>query len=269
MIDKEQLKKLQKIEASILLRVDAFCGQNCIKYSLYEGSAIGAIRHHGFVPWDDDIDICMKRKDFERFQDLWHSHPIEGLFMQGTRKDDHSNINHIKICKDNTIYASFEEYKRPVHHGVWIDIFALDSVPQNNRDRKKQLNWAKIRIILTRDRVIPNGGKTQKIVSKLLVSLPNRIKNRLKEKAEKEVTKYSDCDDCICLKSFNSVAGINSSRGFPSNCMDHFTTVEFEGYQISISTEYDEMLRRSFGNYMELPPIEKRVPSHNADIIQL
>lgn len=207
-MDNFQLHQLQNIETDILSQIDSFCTKFDLKYSLYAGTAIGAVRHHGFIPWDDDVDICMKRRDFEKFQDIWKNNSIPGLFMQGTHIEDQSHYTHIKIFKDGTLYCTAEEYKEPIHHGVWIDIFALDNVPKNKLKRIVQKIWAIIRMALTKDKVIHNRGIAIKLFSAFFVSLPKNLKLKLRRKSDIEVTKYADCSDGYALKSFNSILGI-------------------------------------------------------------
>ena len=128
-MDQEVLRKLQLTELDILLAVDKFCNDNNINYSLFGGTALGAVRHGGFIPWDDDIDICMCRSDYEKFIRLWKKKSIGGFFLQDTNPDNKTTQTHSKVRKDNTVLATREEYEVPGHHGIWIDIFPIDKVP--------------------------------------------------------------------------------------------------------------------------------------------
>ncbi len=264
-MEQETLKKLQETEAQILSVVDKFCELNNIPYSLYAGTALGAVRHRGFIPWDDDIDICMLREDYNRFLQLWRENPIEGYSLAG---DDEPGcqINHSKILKDGTVLASKEELEKPVHHGIWLDIFALDKIPQDKSKRKRFLFWATIRLVYTRGYPIKNKGKFLELLSRIMLILPKKLQRKLKLYSDKKITKYNnsekDCD-LIGLEAPHSLRTI-----YPDTVMSEFEKINFGDYKFSISKQYDLMLRLKFGDYMQLPPESERVCKHNPEVIK-
>lgn len=125
----ELLPEVKKIELEILCVIDEFCKKNNICYSLAYGTLIGAIRHKGFIPWDDDIDLWMPRSDYNRFIELWLKDPVEGYILQNTDLESDFNQNFTKIRKDNSAFIQSEEEKQRCYHkGIFVDIFPLDRV---------------------------------------------------------------------------------------------------------------------------------------------
>lgn len=265
-MDNNDLIKLQQTEIEIMDVVDAFCREHDIPYTLYCGTALGAVRHGGFIPWDDDVDICMERAQYERFLNLWSENPVDGYFLQGTRSSDVTTINHTKIRKDNTVFAgSFEHEREGAHRGIWIDIFPLDRVPKKKSLRKKLLFRAKLRLVYTRGYPITKRGKALELLSKMMLALPERTKKRIKNKSEREVTKYMDTSldfDYMSLACPEDLSFI-----YPKTLFDGFTRVKFGDREYSLTTDYDAMLRANYGDYMELPPEEKRKPLHDPEIL--
>ncbi|MCM1367593.1 MAG: LicD family protein [Roseburia sp.] len=265
-MDSNDLLRLQQTETEIMDVVDVFCREHDIPYTLYCGTALGAVRHGGFIPWDDDVDICIERAQYERFLELWSENPVDGYFLQGTRDCDVTTINHTKIRKDNTVFAgAFEHEREGAHHGIWIDIFPLDRVPKKKSLRKKLLFRAKLRLVYTRGYPITKRGKALELLSKMMLAIPKRMQKRIKNKSEKAVTKYADTTldfDYMSLACPEDLAFI-----YPKTLFDGFTRVKFGDREYSLTTEYDAMLRANYGDYMELPPEEDRKPLHDPEVL--
>lgn len=265
-IPNDVLKKLQSTELEIMKDIDRFCKENDIKYSLFAGTALGAIRHGGFIPWDDDIDICMTRTEYERFMKLWSEKPIDGYYLQGTGENDITTINHAKVRKLNTVYADYDEYKADKEHqGMWVDIFPFDKVPNKKSLQKKVLRKAKLMMLYTRGYPIKRKGKLIEIASRILLAIPKSTQKKIKIKCEKYIRKFSDMSTDFCYRAFVSMTDFGIE--YPSDLMDDFESVEFEDTKLSITTQYDVMLSTEFGDYMQLPPEEDRVPVHSPDLI--
>ena len=267
-MDKETLRKLQMVELSILIDIDAFCRKHEINYSLYGGTALGAVRHHGFIPWDDDVDICMIRNDYDRFLSLWRKERPKGYYLQGT--DDRANReSHSKIRKEGTLYCSREELKEQGCHGIWVDVFVLDKVPEKNgKARKRIVRAAAIRAVYTRRYPYTKGSKRLYYLSKIMLLLPERLQIIVIKKCNQKITKYKDMETGYYPKSNASVGAVLNSR-LPADMMKRFTDIDFEGKKLMITAIYDEYLKCDFGDYMTLPPEEKRICIHEAEIIKL
>lgn len=260
-MEKEKLLKLQKIEKSILVDIDKFCKENDIKYSLYAGTALGAVRHKGFIPWDDDIDICMEREEYNRFLSLWDKNN-EKYDIQSTN-DDSTLINHTKIILNGTTLCSKKDLVNPINHGIWVDIFPLDRVPIEGLKRKLLKVYAQIRIVYTRRYIPENVKGLTRFILKLLFSIPKKMQKAIRNKCEKEVTKYNNKQ--LPLMSLSCPEEL--SLEYKPNTFDSFEEIMFDGNIFKITSHYDEFLTSCFGNYMQLPPEEDRVCKHNPEVV--
>lgn len=264
-MDNSVLKKLQEVESDILFEFDKFCSDHNLTYSLYAGTALGAVRHQGFIPWDDDIDVCMLRADYDKFIALWEEEHVKGYYLQNPA-DESCTINHAKIRKNNTILASKEELKLPGHHGIWIDVFAIDKIPTNKIKRKLFFIISKIRLVYTRGYTFDNGGLFLKAVSFLMLLIPRKCQIAIRKKCDKYVARYCDVTENFELIGLSSPAELGVI--YPAEAMDRTHGVKFENYVFQLSDMYEEMLRRKFGNYMQFPSEEERICRHNPEVIE-
>ncbi|WP_368250733.1 phosphorylcholine transferase LicD [Intestinibacter bartlettii] len=268
-MDNKLLRDLQLTELEILKVVHEFCEKNDIKYSLYAGTALGAVRHKGFIPWDDDVDIVMTRDEFEKFCLKWKQNPVEGYYFQNPNDYNKKifNINHGKIRKDNTILLSEGEDLNDGHHGVWVDIFILDKVKDSFFGKKSVYFWGVMRTIFSRNEISYDVNFVVKTVFKILNSVPNALKKKIVSRANKKVQKYKnlssgyewvDLSTITCFKIY-----------FPKILVEKFTKIRFEDSDLIIFDDYDKLLTLEYGDYMQLPPVEERVCKHNPVKIQL
>ena len=265
-MDNQTLRKLQLVENDILKVVDAFCKKHSVKYSLYAGTLLGAVRHGGFIPWDDDIDILMERNEYERFLKLWQEEGVVGYTMQATNRPDYQGINHTKIRKDGTILASKKEMETDAHHGIWLDVFAFDKVPTDKKKRKKFLFRAKLRLIYTRGYAYEKGGKFLKLLSKILLIPSRKTQLKIRNKLEKKIIdKYKDLK---CGYEYMSLASTENFKTFyPPEVIENISTINFENASYSAVEDYDKMLTIQYGDYMRLPPEEQRICKHNPEVL--
>ncbi len=260
------LRKLQLVELDILKTVAEFCKKHKIKYSLYAGTLLGAVRHGGFIPWDDDVDIFMERNEYERFLKLWQQEKVEGYTMQATNSPDYEGINHTKIRKDGTILASNKEMETDTHHGIWLDVFAFDKVPTDKRKRKKFLFKAKLRLVYTRGFAYEKGGKLLKLISKILLIPPRKTQLKIRNRIEKQIIdKYKDLTSGYEYMSLASTE--NFKTFYPPEVIENISTITFENGTYSAVKDYDKMLTIQYGDYMQLPPEEQRICKHNPEVL--
>ena len=264
-MDNQVLKKLQMTEIEILCVIDQFCIENDIPYTLAWGSAIGAVRHKGFIPWDDDVDICMDRYDYERFIDLWRAHPQDGYYLQDTREDTNSTINHSKVMKENTFYGSQKAYEAGEKQGVFVDIFPWDRVPDRKYKILKTKLWAAVRMVYTRGYPFTSGSRFLSVLSKCMLMLPAKLKASILRKANRQVVRYQNLTDHYHYMDFSCPEMLN--KRYQAEVMKEFTRVPFETAAFSLTKAYDEMLTVTYGDYMKLPPEEERVCKHMQEIL--
>lgn len=268
-MDNKLLKDLQLTELEILKVVHKFCEKNDIKYSLYAGTALGAVRHKGFIPWDDDIDIVMTRDEFEKFCLKWKQNPVEGYYFQNPNDYNKKifNINHGKIRKDNTILLSEGEDLNDGHHGVWVDIFILDKVKDSFIGKKSVYFWGVIRTIFSRNDIYSNVNYIFKILFKILNFIPKNIKNKIILKSNKKIQKYRKLDLNYKWVDLSTISCFKIY--FPRVLVEKFTKIQFEDSNLTIFDDYNSLLILEYGDYMKLPPVEERVCKHNPVKIQL
>lgn len=254
----EELKELQKYSLDILKVVDKFCRENNIKYFLGEGTLLGAVRHNGFIPWDDDIDILMLREDFEKFVNSFKSDDY-GVEYFNTMKY-WTVFAKVRLLKNTKFYSPRLE-KLQKYTGPRIDIMPLDYFPNNNTLSEKitikKLDALKI---LLRNKVVPIGKK--KYFLGYLIWLLTRFipYNFLVKSINKTMTKFNNGNHKYVI---NYGSEYNKDREiFDVKYFDNVEEINFDNNLFYISKNYDEMLTQIYGDYMTLPPIEKRVVKH-------
>ncbi|MCH5165993.1 MAG: LicD family protein [Clostridiales bacterium] len=264
-MENQRLKELQKVEFEVLTVVDKFCRENDINYSVYAGTALGAVRHGGFIPWDDDIDICMDRNVYKRFVKLWRENPVKGYTL-ATDEDPGCHINHGKVYKDGVVWSPDGKMQVSGSQGVFVDIFPLDKVPTDKKKRKKLLRKAKLRLVYTRDIPYRNGSKFLNLVSRILLMKPKKYKLKLKQRYHEYIQQYRDMEDNFVYMGLERPGVLGFS--YPKDLFET-SEIKFEQINVLITNKSDEFLTTMYGDYMQLPPEEERVCKHNPEITYL
>ena len=250
----------KKIQLEILLAFDKFCKEHNLRYYLSDGTLIGAIRHQGFIPWDDDIDIEMPRPDWIRLKSLFVNQEPYKICVPC---DKDSRYQCIKIYDDRTIkIENLTTYKNDNYLGVDIDIFSVDGAPDDEQEFLKLRE--KIHKMYGKSCFVkcgPNGSykwRTRYYLAHLTCWNPDKMM----AKALKLCQKY-DFDKSNFIARYN-----RNSKGYrvPKSCYEGSVLKDFEGYQFPVPVGYDQVLRAAYGDYMQLPPEEKRVPHHENNI---
>ena len=258
----EQLRKLQMTELEILIEFDRICRKNNIPYSLACGTLLGAVRHKGFIPWDDDIDVWMLRKDYERFCRICKKDLSPKFFFQNWRTDPYFNSAYGKLRKKGTRYVRIGQEKMKYKDGIYIDILPLDSMPDKYWERVLMgvKCWIFRKLTYARAGAMCEKKVISRIIYRILSFIPIKP---LKRAFYKELTKYRNDNTlyCKCL----------GDTYFTPHWRDNFNELiewEFEGHKFFIPKNYDNVLKISIGrNYMELPPEDKRKPHANVSHI--
>ena len=261
-MDSELLKKLQETELEILIDIDDFCIKNNIKYSVYAGTLLGAVRHNGFIPWDDDIDIAMTRNEYRKFCNLFAEKPMNGYYFENYENDNYCGTCHGKVRKLNTVLLQDGERKDVGHHEIWVDIFPLDKTCKQSEKKIKKIG--RENIFLARANTINlNDSCIKRIIRFLIRLIPYFIRKRILKNNTRVLEKYSD-DTIVDYEwtSLSTLENIDKIR-FPKDLCENYTNVFFEKKQFMAFCEYNEMLKILFGDYMELPPEEERICKHN------
>lgn len=263
-MEQQELKKLQKVLLDIMIDVDRFCRENGLRYSLFAGTALGAVRHQGFIPWDDDVDLAMSRREFERFKRLWKERGLPGYYLQDPDSES-SHIEHIKIRKNGTILASKKEYEKEPHNGIWVDIFAVDKVPQRGLKKQIYMLMVVLNLVYTRGYPYERGGKVLKLLSKLMLALPRKLHYKIKRWTADYIKSTADWETGFDWRLMATPLSLKWL--YPPEMFSEFVDIPFENHVFPIVSCYEGMLEAEYGDYMQLPPEEERVCRHNPEII--
>lgn len=254
------LREVQLAQLGILERITKFIDENNLRYSLEGGTLIGAIRHKGFIPWDDDIDIMMPRPDYDKFIELYiKNNPYEELMICCPE----NKTSFQPFCKivDKRIQIIDESVCDQETRFLWIDIFPIDGIPEEqskiNQIVRKNIIYNKLLYIHQYKTDYSNKSELIKNILRsclrpfsMLIDANTVIKN---------CTKY---DFNICKYVKNLVWTSHYNVKIPKKYFDEFVEVEFEGKYYKVIKEYDNYLTMVYGDYMKLPPEHERT-SHN------
>lgn len=251
-------RETQLAELEILSELDRICKKNNLRYSLAGGTLLGAVRHKGFIPWDDDIDVCMPRPDYEKFKEILSKNSSSDRFYICS-DDDKNAIYPFTKLQDRTIEI-VEEGVREVQN-LWLDIFPIDGLPSDDKKLKKIYKKSSLyRKIISFDKLEnlkAYRGKHNKVIAFFINSfvklygckraLRNSIKLALKYDYDK-----SDYVGAITWGCY----GIGERM--PKCQYEQFSEIEFEGKKFSAMGCRDSYLHGIYGDYMQLPPEDKR-----------
>lgn len=256
-----QLFEIKEIQLSILDYLDDFCRIHNIKYSLACGTLLGAIRHKGFIPWDDDIDVYMLRNDYNKFINLFSSENNNLFQLYSLENNYKYNIPFAKLADKRTI---IRESRNATEIGINVDIFPLDFIKEITV--KKDIVYKKVRLIkklwLIKSLKISQNRSLLKniqlsILKGFMVFFSSRV---LAEKINRLAQTYNNEESNWLFEIVDGSFYINS---FSRQAFTSTILILFEGKYYQAMTGYDEYLIASFGDYMKLPPEEKRVSLHN------
>lgn len=262
-----ELEKLKKVEVELLKTFIEICQKYHLTYYLTGGTLLGAIRHKGFIPWDDDIDICMKRSDYIKFKNVVNKELPSYYFFQDCNSDINYKMTYAKIRDSRTTFIENSSKNTDINHGVYIDIFPLDNLPKSKYLRRKMITLRRgvnsyCQSSLNVYKPISTRIKQFFLSFFFLFQSSQKVINRF----DKLCLKYGnkDSDKIICYGGIYGNKDIFNSEWFNSTC-----EVEFEHIKVSAPIGYDAILKQLYKDYMSLPPVEKRVPHHEIYIFDL
>lgn len=264
---------LQTEILNIFKEIDKVCIKHNLRYYAIGGTCLGAVRHQGFIPWDDDLDIAMPRDDYEKFKKIAEDELPDHLKVFPELAGEHNVLKFIKVHNVNTTFVEkiVKDYTDK-YIGVFVDIMPLDGIPSNTFEKKlyygilhqlSRLDWNRKFYKETQQREDSNLKKTiWRILYYFEKKLPSNYFAELYIKLQK---KYSYNDTKELAYTWHPEKKIIFSKG----AFEDYVLLPFENYQMRCPVGYDEFLTALFGDYMKLPPKEQQVPCHETDIFDL
>lgn len=255
-VDGKILRQIQMIQLEMLVEVDRICKKCGIKYTIIAGTLLGAVRHSGYIPWDDDADVALLRPEYEKFRQAVKTElDTSRFYFQDNRRTKGYRWGYGKLRRKHTLFLREHQEHMPYKQGIFIDIFPLDGVPDNYIMRSiknfecfcvRKILWSKV------------GQRAERNILKrqwyrLLAAIPeDRIWNyyyKMVVRANRKKTRM------VRILTFPTP---NREYGYYRNWYENSMDTMFEGKILQGIKDYDSYLSFKFGEYMKLPPVEKR-----------
>ena len=263
-----ELRELQLRSLDLILEFKKFCEENDLEWFLCGGGCIGAVRHGGFIPWDDDLDVFMMRKDYERFFSIAKKSKLNFHVIRTSEKI-FSRQTFTSVTDKNTTVIKKEQIGLKIPRGISIDVFPLDASPSNIFKQQIQMLNARLFSLYITCVIPKNHSFFISLICFILLALAPSFKLRIKlaHIFEKNMTKYN-IDECYYVKEL--CAGPKYMKNlYKKSLFQKSELKKFENTFLPVPSGYDEYLRLAFGNYMELPPENERINSHDIVFIDL
>lgn len=258
----EQIKKVQQIEMKNFQVLSEVCNKLGIKFFAYGGTLIGAVRHRGFVPWDDDFDVGMLREDYIKFVTLAGDYLPDEYVLQTPYNTHRTPYSYSKLRLKGTQYIEYGYHKLNIDFGIYIDIYPIDNLPDDDKLYLRQFRryqcfskiyaWRQCPYLSSEERTLKVCCKKviKKCVSFALKIFPQRY---LVKKLDKIATAYNT-QPTKRSGNYNFPKPVNVFYGVVP-----FEKGEFEGTEILLPGGWNEHLTSRYGDYMTLPPEEERL----------
>ncbi len=254
------LDELHQKQLDMMIAFDDFCQKHDLQYFLAYGTLIGAVRHHGFIPWDDDVDILMKREDYNK---LISYSQINDTLKIVTKENSGEYYHPYTYCNVADTETIMDEHlaKKPTGKGVFLDIFPLDVLPNDYNKALRFLNKCHFFSIIQQCCLSVQNNSLKGIVKKAISVFVNW--DKFYPVFQKEVQKYSK----IKSKYIGMCVLVSNARNAILNTKDFETAidVDFEGVKLKIPCGYDAILKTCYGDYMTPPDISEQQGHHMVD----
>jgi lipopolysaccharide cholinephosphotransferase len=255
-IDDKTLRKLQLIQLEMLIEVDRICKKCGIQYNIIAGTLLGAVRHGGYIPWDDDADVAFLRSEYEKFREACKTElDTTRFYFQDHRNTDGYRWGYGKLRRKETLFLREYQEHMPYDQGIFIDIFPLDNVPDNYLKRC----WHNFHCFCIRKILWAEVGKVadESILMRKWYGMLSRIPrcfifcqyDEFVRKSNRKLTKM------VRILLFPTP---NSKYGYYRKWYEESAPIVFEKIVFQGIKDYREYLHFKFGEYMQLPSIEQR-----------
>ena len=250
----EDIHELRQIQIGILDSVHHFCEAHGLRYFLSSGTLIGAVRHKGYIPWDDDIDIYMPRRDYEQFLKAFCDDA--GIYKAiDPQQDNHYYYTFAKVIDQRTLMV--EDETEGYEIGVFMDIFPVDYVTDDLQERERIFKEKKLLYKIRRCKISNSNPLQSKLAYFVYKHWPLSVKQ-----IERRIRKLIVLDEPTRTVCNMTEAGPKIKGCFPAEDIASSVDIEFEGKLYKTMVGYKDYLERTYGDYMTLPPVEQRVTHH-------
>ena len=269
----EALRKVQRAESEMLARFAALCEKHALRYYLAYGTLIGAVRHGGFIPWDDDVDVMMPRPDYERFLELARKELPEGLRVDHYSRDEYRFFGSNARLENEAVQFAIPQGDRVVWENVWIDLIPMDGLPDDEKKRARHLRSFVRNAMLLRLAVTARQGVQKDIprgrLEKIAIFLNTKLKigrllsiRGMQKRIDRNKRKY-DYETSRWVHGW--VFAYKEKCAYLREDFGEGTALRFGEREYPAPGNYDRVLRTVYGDYMTPPPEEKRVAGHCVD----
>ncbi len=255
-LSNEELRQVQRIQLEMLEEVDRICKKCGIHYNVIAGTLLGAVRHGGYIPWDDDADVALLRPEYEKFRKACRKElDTTRFYFQDHRNTKGYRWGYGKLRRKDTLFLRKNQEHMPYEQGIFIDIFPLDNVPDNYALRSLQnfecfcvrkVLWSKVGKIADKSLI---KRKVYEFLDKIPEKKVFEYYHRMMKRANRKPTRM------VRILTFPTP---NNEYGYYRCWYENSTDTVFEGKTFQSIKDYDSYLSFKFGNYMQLPPKEQR-----------
>ncbi len=264
--DSKILRKLQLTQLDILKDIDSFCKENDIKYFISYGTLLGAVRHGGFIPWDDDIDICMMREDYNKFIELAKEKMKDKYDVLNIYDTEGYMVFFAKLSKKGTVFTEASNTSKTYKQGIFIDIFPMDYVTGDKEVRKKIFRkaWTLARLAILSETGKPVLQDHMSNVKKAIVLFGCRtihlVLNLIRLNKVKVYKKYLKVAESSIEKEYVSMYSALKPETGTFKYSDIYPTklIKFEDCEFEAPANTDIYLKSIYNDYMQLPPEDRR-----------
>lgn len=266
-VNAELRRTIQNTLLEMLVDIDSVCKKHNISYFLCGGSCLGAVRHNGFIPWDDDLDIVMKREDYRKFASIFDTEMGVKYNLNAPNYSAKSIARYPKVLKKDSIYVTGDT-NDPDLQKLYIDVFIADNVPDNWVHRFiRGMLCNGLEFVSGQVLFVNNMTQEEREANKNYDILSYCIRICIgKMFSWIDISKYNNIIDSVIQYNNNTTKLCSIPTGrkhyfgeiLPRTVFEESIKVLFEGYYFPIPKEYDCYLKNLYGDYMEIPPEDKR-----------
>ena len=254
------MEELRKVQIEMLQIFKDICSKHNLTWFCVCGTALGAVKYKGFIPWDDDLDVALPREDYEKFLNVAPQYLPEHIFLQNHKTDKRFPHPFSKLRNSNTTFIEYGVAHLDINHGIYIDIFPIDGYPKKERDIKKLRFKKKVLCNLFYCAVANKYYSKISIKTRILRFFGfHKITYRTLIRFNKVISKYRTEDSEIWCNHGNWQGDLEYA---PRTQYGTGTVAIFEGIEVMIPEKYDAYLTQKYGDWRSDPPIEKQRTHH-------